>query len=355
MARIVKKTSDTFVHKAVYRFLAIVFALILGGIFILAMGHNPLIVYYKMIDGSLGSLYRITAVLNKAIPLTIIALGISIAFKMHFWNIGGEGQVIMGAFCAAYFALGFPSLPGPLLITIMLAAGFVGGGLWAFIPGWFKAKFGTNETLFTLMLNYIALQWVKFLANGPWKDPGMRGMNEIAKFGENALLPKLFGIHIGWIFALLAALLVHIFMKYSKRGYEIAVIGESENTARYAGMNVKRIIISSVFLSGALCGLVGAIQAGAISKTLSVGISGGMGYTGIVIAWLSGLSAPIIVIVSFLFSAMIQGGSFIETAVGIPQTMANMLQGLILFFVLGSEFFLNYKIIWKKEEGEGAL
>ncbi|MBC7765447.1 MAG: ABC transporter permease, partial [Hyphomonadaceae bacterium] len=326
MLRIVKKQMPSPLKVAGIRTVAVLLSLLTAAALVALLGYDPIKVYTQMILGALGSPYRFTEVLNKAIPLCIIALGISIAFRMKFWNIGAEGQIIMGAFCASFLALKFPTLPQIILLPLMVLAGALGGGLWAFIPAWFKAKFNANETLFTLMLNYIALKWVTYLQYGPWRDPMALGFPKIARFSTNAILPSLFGVHIGWIFALVLVVLVTIFMKYTKKGYEVQVIGESENTARYAGMNVKKIIVQAIFISGALCGLTGMIQASALNNTLSVDIAGGIGFTGIIIAWLAGLSAPVIMVTAFAFSIITQGGSYIQTAMQIPQTIAYMIQ-----------------------------
>jgi ABC-type uncharacterized transport system, permease component len=348
MFRIVKRSGLTRKQVIVYRTVAILSALVAAGIFILALGHNPFAVYASMLNGAFGSLYRFKETIIKAIPLVITSLGICIAFKMKFWNIGAEGQIFMGAFAASYFGLNYPGIPMPLMLLIMAIAGFIVGGIWALIPALFKAQYGTNETLFTLMMNYIALKWVTYLQYGPWKNPEVKGFPLIAKFHQNAWMPKVFGIHAGLIVMLLLVVVIYIFMNYTKKGYEIAVVGESENTARYAGMNIKKIIIFSILLSGGLCGLSGMIQVSGVNHTLGIEVTSGVGYTAIITTWLGQLSAPIILLVSFLFSALVQGGSFIQTAFQIPQAVAQLIQGMILFFVLGSEFFIQYKLAFKE-------
>ncbi|MBE6042959.1 MAG: ABC transporter permease [Clostridium thermopalmarium] len=348
MLRIVKKgeiyKKDSIKIKAI----AIVLSLIVVGIFIFSLGLNPLKVYTSMIEGAFGSEYKIKQTIIKAIPLLITALGISIAFKMQFQNIGGEGQIIMGAFAASCFALNFHNLPKPILLIIMAVSAMIAGGLWAIIPAFLKIKWGTNETIVTLMMNYIALNWITFLQFDLWKDPNAGGFPRIASFNDNAILPKVFGVHIGWIIAIVLTIVTYIFMKYSKKGYEISVLGESESTAKYAGINIKETIITAVFISGGLCGLVGMIQASAVSNTLSVEVTGGVGFTAIIISWLASLSAPIIFITSILFAALVQGGTYIQVAFGIPSAAASVLQGTILFFVLGSEFFIKYSVIFHK-------
>jgi simple sugar transport system permease protein len=328
---------------------AIVLALTAVAFFIMLLGHNPFSVYISMVEGAFGSGYRITETIRKAIPLIIASLGISLAFRLKFWNIGAEGQIMMGAFGATFCALNFQSLPSYILLPVMGISSVICGGIWGAIPAYFRAKFRTNETIFTLMMNYIALKWLTYLQYGPWKDPGALGFPKIPGFTDNAILPAFFGLHIGWIIAIVLIIILHIFVNHTKRGYEINVVGESENTGRYAGMNVKFIIIYTIFLSGGLCGLAGMIEASGVNKTLSVEITRGVGYTAIITSWLSSLRAPVIAVVCLLFAAMIQGGTFIQMAFQIPQSAAQILQGMILFFVLGSEFFIRYRISIIKE------
>ena len=357
MIRIAKRSEVSKNRNVLTRIAAIIMALMLSALFIVFLGHDPLKVYLSMIEGSFGSVYRFKETIISTIPLTITSLGILMAFKMKFWNIGAEGQMIMGAFLASYFALNYPDMNRLALLTLMLVAGAVGGGIWGLIPAYFKSKYGTNEVLFTLMMNYIALKWITYLQYGPWKDKNALGFPKIPNFTSNAVLPKLFGIHVGWLIAIILTAMVYVFIHYTKKGYEINVIGESESTGAYAGMNVRKIILQAMFLGGALAGISGMIQASAVSGTLSVEVTGGVGYTAIIVTWLSGLSAPLIVIVSFLFAILIQGGSYIQTAFQIPQSAAQILQGMILLFVLGSEFFVKYQIIYKniklkKKEGK---
>jgi len=225
------------------------------------------------------------------------------------------------------------------------------GGFWAFIPAIFKAKMGTNETIFTLMMNYIGIKFVTYLQYGPWMDPNANGFPRVAPFSENAILPSILGVHAGWIIAILCTVLIFSLMKYTKLGYEITVVGESFETARYAGMNINKIIIVAMMISGGLCGLVGMIQASAIEKTLVAGISGGYGFTAIITAWLARLNAVATLFVCLVFAMLIQGGAYIQLAMNVPSSVASVVQGTILFFVLGSEFFLQYKIGFTHKQG----
>lgn len=357
--RLVKKADIGARKQTLISITAIFLALFTTGLFILFLGLNPIQVYLAMVNGAFGSTYRLEQTFVNAIPLIITSLGIAIAFKMKFWNIGAEGQIIMGAFCASYLALNYSGLPRPVLLTMMFLGGFLGGAVWGFIPAFFKAKWGTNETIITLMLNYVALKWIIYLQFGPWKDPSVQGFPKIPNFTENAILPKFLGLHIGWVIALVLVGLVYIFMNRSKKGFEIAVLGESVNTARYAGINIFRTIVLAMVLSGGICGLVGMIQASGVNLSLSKEITGGVGYTAIITAWLGALKPHWIVLVSVLFAALIQGSSYIQSAFGLSAASAQLLEAIILFFVLGSEFFSRYKVIleWQgfskaKENGE---
>ena len=341
------KTSECSQKKKIAVQIGAVFAaLIITGLFILAIGHNPINVYFSMLEGALGSAYRVEETIIKIVPLLITALGILVAFKMKFWNIGAEGQILMGAFGASYIALHFNQMPKFVMISLMIAAGMLCGGLWGMITGYLKARFNTNESIITLMMNYIALKWIVYLQYGPWKDPNSLGFPKVVNFSDSAVLPSLFGVHIGWVFALLLIIAIYLFVNYTKMGYEITVLGESENTARYIGINVKKVILTATFISGALAGLTGMIQASAVSNTLNMQVAGGMGYSAIIVAWLSGLSAPMALVTAFLFAILIQGGAYIQTAFQIPQSAADIIQAMILFCVLGSQFFTRYKIIF---------
>ncbi|WP_200805900.1 ABC transporter permease [Desulfonispora thiosulfatigenes] len=352
MIRIAKRSDMNKRKYVTIQITAVLLALLTAAIFIVLLGHNPLEVYSSMLKGAFGSSYRFKETVIKAIPLVITSLGIGIAFKMKFWNIGAEGQIIMGAFLASWVGLSFPDLPKLVLLLLMFIGGFIGGGMWALIPAFLKAKWETNETIVTLMMNYIALKWITYLQFGPWKDPKAMGFPKIPYFSDNGILPDFFGVHLGWVITLVLVVLVYIFMNHSKKGYEIAVLGESENTARYAGISVPKTIILALILSGGLSGITGFIQVSGVSNNLSIQIAGGVGYTAIITTWLAGLSAPVILVVSFLFAVLIQGGAFIQTAFGIPEAAASMLQGIILFFVLGSEFFVRYKVIYDHKQAE---
>lgn len=333
------------------RISAIVISLVLSGAVMALMGYNPLDIFSKIVTTTTSSFTRFSETINKTILLTTLSLGIGVAFRMKFWNIGAEGQLYMGAFGAALAAFGFPDLPAPLLLTMMGLFAFVFGGIWALIPALIKAKFAASETLVTLMMNYIAVSFISYLQYGPWKDPASLGSAKIARFSDNAILPKVFGIHAGWIITLVLVVLITILMKRTKLGYQIDVLGESETTARYAGMNTIKIMFIAVMISGGLCGMAGFMQASAVEKSITDSMSGGLGFTAVITAWLAKLNPPIMVIVSFAFSMLLQSGKSLQV-MGIPSSITEVLQGIIIFFVLASEFFINYKVSFHKNAKE---
>lgn len=354
LLKISKRDNLNKKQELVIRVLAILLSIVCAGLILVIFGLNPISVFKAIIEGAIGTDLRIKQTIIKAIPLIITSLGILVAFKMKFWNIGGEGQIVIGAMAATFVALNFGDMPKPAMLLLMALAAMIAGGFWAFIPAVFKAKMGTNETIFTLMMNYIGIKFVTYLQYGPWMDPNANGFPRVAPFPENAILPSILGVHTGWIIAILCTALIFFLMKYTKLGYEITVVGESFETARYAGMNINKIIIVAMMISGGLCGLVGMIQASAIEKTLVAGISGGYGFTAIITAWLARLNAVATLFVCLVFAMLIQGGAYIQLAMNVPSAVASVVQGTILFFVLGSEFFLQYKVGFTHRLGKQA-
>lgn len=327
-------------------------AILLGGAILRMIDVNPFNAYYNIVVGSLGKKTALRQTVKIAIPLLGTALAIAPCFKMRFWNIGAEGQITAGAVAASYFALYWVGkVPAPVLLVIMGLAGAVAGGIWALIPAFFKAKWGTNETLFTLMMNYIIIGVVKWLQGGPWE--GRKGSQLIPMFKSDAVLPKVFGVHCGWIIVLVLTVLMFIYMRYTKHGYEIAVIGESENTARYAGMNVGRIIMRTMFLSGAIGGLVGFIVASGANTTLYDGVAGGVGFTAITVAWLAQLNPFAMIAISGLLAVLEKGADSLQTLLQVPASISDIITGIFLFCMLGCEFFINFRLILRKKEGHG--
>ena len=330
---------------------SIVVALILGCLPMLLTGTNPAEAYGVIIQGSVSRPVYLRQTIRTAIPLLGCALAIAPCFKMKFWNIGAEGQITMGAMAATYFALyWYNKIPHVPLLIIMALFGALAGGIWAVIPAFFKAKWNTNETLFTLMMNYIAIGIVAWLQGGPWE--GRKGSQLIPMFNDAARLPTVLGINCGWIIALVLVVLMYIYMTKTKQGYEIAVIGDSVNTARYAGMNVGWIIVRTMFLSGAISGLVGFIIVSGSNFTLYSGVANGVGFTSITVAWLSQLNSFAMIAISMILAILEKGSNTLQTRMEVPASIADIITGILLFCMLSCEFFINYKLIFRHKEKE---
>ena len=351
--RLAKRTDIDPKKAWLIRVASIVVALILGCIPMLFTGTNPIEAYSVIVQGSLLRPVYFRQTVKIAIPLLGCALAIAPCFKMRFWNIGAEGQITMGAMCATYFALYWvDKVPSAVLLIIMFLASLAGGGLWALIPAFFKAKWNTNETLFTLMMNYIAIGIVAWLQGGPWE--GRKGSQIIPMFDDAARLPDLFGVHIGWIFVLVLVVLMHIYMNKTKQGYEIAVIGDSQNTARYAGMNVGAIIMRTMFISGAISGFVGFMTVSGANYTLYSGVADNVGFTAITVAWLSQLNAFAMIFISMLLAVISKGANTLQTRLQVPASISDIITGILLFTMLSCEFFINYRLIFRKKGEEEA-
>lgn len=332
---------------------SIIIALLLGTIPMMLTGNNPLEAYKIIVAGSLSRPIYLKQTIKIAIPLLGCALAIAPCFKMKFWNIGAEGQITIGAISASYFALFFANkIPHVPLLLVMFIAGAITGGIWALIPAFFKAKWNTNETLFTLMMNYIAIGIVSWLQGGPWE--GRKGSQIIPMFSQNARLPMLFGVHVGWVIVLVIVVLMYIYMNKTKQGYEIAVIGDSVNTARYAGMNVGYIMMRTMFLSGAISGLVGFIVVSGANYTLYKGVANGVGFTAITVAWLSQLNSFAMILISMILAILKKGANTLQTKLQVPASIADIITGILLFCMLSCEFFINYIIIFRTKENKEA-
>ncbi len=349
LIRLAKRTNMDPKKVWLIRASSIIIALILGCIPMLFTGNNPIEAYKIIIQGSLSRPIYLKQTIKIAIPLLGCALAIAPCFKMKFWNIGAEGQITMGAIFATYFALFYVNkIPRIPLLLIMFVVAAIAGGLWALIPAFFKAKWNTNETLFTLMMNYIAIGIVAWLQGGPWE--GRKGSQIIPMFDKAARLPTVFGVHCGWIIVLVLVVFMYIYMNKTKQGYEIAVIGDSVNTARYAGMNVGYIMMRTMFLSGAISGIVGFIVVSGANFTLYKGVANGVGFTSITVAWLSQLNSFAMIFISMILAVLSKGANTLQTKLQIPASIADIVTGVLLFCMLSCEFFINYQIIFRQKE-----
>jgi len=333
------------------RGLGLLAALSLGAVIIVSLGHNPLAVYNEMINAAFGGRIGFNQTVRIFVPLLGAALAVGLAFKMRFWNIGAEGQILAGGIAATYIALFHSAhMPRFMLLVAMGLAAAAAGGLWGLIPAFFRARWGTNETLFTLMLNYVALGIIVYLQSVPsWRREGELHPI-IDMFPSAARLPQVGGIHIGWIMVFVLTGLVYFYLAKSKQGYQLTVVGESENTARYAGMNVRRIIMRTMLLSGAIAGVVGFWQVSGADFTLNETTAGGVGFTAIIVAWLARLNPFVMVFVAAGIAILERGAVRIQTIFSIPATIASVLIGIILFAMLACEFFVQYRVIFNKKE-----
>lgn len=329
--------------------LSILCALLFCALFMLLGGVNPITVYHKMLMGAFGSTYGISETVVKAIPLLLCGLGVAAAYRMSLWNIGAEGQFIMGAIGAASVVILFPDLPGVLYIPAMVVAGMVGGAVWGLCTAIPKAYFGVNELITSLMLNYVALLFLDYLVYGPWRDPNGFNFPGSKPFELNQQLLTLFGsrIHLGLIFGLIAVVLFSFFINHTRWGYEMRVIGANRDAASYAGINITKQILVVMLISGGLAGLAGASEVSGVTHRLMYGISPGYGYTAIIVAWIAKLNPWGMVVSAVLFGGLIVGGYSVQT-LGLPSAMSLMLQGAILFFLIGGEMLARFKVVRKQ-------
>lgn len=356
LMHIVKRDAVPLGKSILIRLAAILLSLIVCAVvIILITRYNPIEVYKAIVKGAVGTQRRVWATMKETFTLLLVALALVPAFKMKFWNIGAEGQMLVGAVATATIMIYFgDKLPGWLLIICMVSASLVAGIIWGIIPAVFKARWNTNETLFTLMLNYVALQIVN-LCITYWENPaGSNKVGTINAATQSGWLSETFGTY-GWhiIVAVAVMVLMFIYMKYSKHGYEIAVVGESENTAKYAGINVRKVIIRTMAISGAIAALAGFLTVSGADHTIKAETAGGRGFTAIIVAWLAHLNPFMMLIISFFLTFLSKGSAEIATKFNLNESFADVITGIILFFILGCEFFINYQVKFRKK-GEKA-
>ena len=335
---------------------AIVLALIVCALVtMLLTGENPISIYGTIFYGAFGTARKFWVTFQNLAVLLGISLAVTPAFKMRFWNIGAEGQVLIGCLAtAACMIVLVDKLSNGVLILVMLVAAIAAGSLWGFLPSFFKAKWNTNETLFTLMMNYIATQLAAFFII-VWEVP--KGAGKIGIINQNSeagWLPVIGGKQYLLTILVVAVMtiLMYIYLNYSKHGYEIAVVGESQRTASYAGIKVERVIIRTMVLSGAVCGLMGLLLTAGTDHTLTTTIVGGRGFTAVMVSWLAKFNPIVMVFTSLLLVVLSRGASEISSVFSLNHSFADILTGIILFFIIGSEFFLTYKVSLRKSKKE---
>ncbi|MBK8903588.1 MAG: ABC transporter permease [Anaerolineaceae bacterium] len=330
---------------------SVLIAFVIAGIILKLIGGQPLVVLRFFFNATFGSWPVFSDTLVKASPLIMVGLACTVAFKMKLWNIGAEGQFYIGAFAASLVVLVplvGPETPRFIVITMMVIMGMLGGAIWGFFPGYLKARYQVNEIITTLMLNYVAILWNNFWIFDRWSDAGFQ-MTPV--FERNAWLPRLadyarevsafagITLHLGIVFGVVAAVAVWWILERSRWGYEIKLIGDNPNAAKYAGINITRNIVFVMMLSGGLAGLAGMAEISGVVHRLQERISPGYGFTGIIVAWLAKLNPFAVIIVSILFGALIVAGREIQ-----PSGLSNLLQGIVLFMVISSDVLLRYKI-----------
>lgn len=343
-----KRESITIGEKVIIYIAALLLALVVCAAVIVGLVHmNPLNVYLAIFDGAFGSSRRIWITIRDTLVLLCIAVGLAPAFKMRFWNIGAEGQVLIGgvvsAACMIYLG---DKVPGIVLLLLMFVGSIAGGMIWGMIPTFFKTRWNTNETLFTLMMNYVAMQVVTFCICF-WENPkGSNSVGIINQATQAGWLPSVAGNAYIWnaVIVLTLTIVMFIYLKYSKQGYEIAVVGESDSTARYAGINVGKVMMRTMAISGAICGIAGFILVSGSGHTISTSTANGRGFTAIIVAWMAKFNTVVMILIAFGLVFMEKGAMQIASQYGLNENASSIMLGIILFFLLGAEFFINYKV-----------
>ena len=330
---------------------AIVIALLLSAVVIMLLTQkDPIEIYKAMFEGAFGSSNRIWNLLQQLSMLLCVSLAVTPAFKMKFWNIGAEGQVLVGGLATVSVMMFFgDKMSLPVLLITMIAASIFAGIIWALLPAVAKALWNTNETLFTLMMNYVAIQLIAYFLKKFVKS-GSGVLTPMPEYGLPILADKPYLLNI--IIVAILTVMVYIYLKYSKQGYEISVVGESENTAKYIGINVKKVIIRTLIISGALCGIAGLLLVGGTDHTISTTTAGGRGFTAIMVSWLAKFNPIVMILTSFIIVFLERGAEQVSSQFRISSSISDIVTGIILFFIIGCEFFLQYKIVFSKHRKE---
>ena len=332
---------------------AIVLALIVCAIVTTALtGEDPIGVYKTMFAGAFGTQRKAWILGQNLAILLCVSLAVTPAFKMRFWNVGGEGQILAGGLAtAACMILLGDKVPNWLLIVLMILASIAAGAIWGGIPAICKAKWNTNETLFTLMMNYVATQLVAYFVI-LWEVP--KGAGKIGIINQDTQagwLPQIgsYKYLLNIIIVAVLTVVMYFYLKRSKQGYEISVVGESERTARYVGINVGKVIVRTMMISGGLCGFAGLLLVGGTDHTITTTVAGGRGFTAVMVAWLAKFNPLVMVFTSLLLVFLSRGASEITTIYGLNHSFGDILTGIILFFIIGSEFFISYRLSFLKQ------
>ena len=355
MIHISKRGELTPLRALGIRLAAILIGIILCSILTtVTTGVSPSEVGKAVVTGSFGTMRKTWIFLQKTSILLLISLAVTPAFKMRCWNLGAEGQVLIGAMAAAAcMVLMEGKASNGAVIAAMTVSSVLAGAIWAAVPGFFKARFNTNETLFTLMMNYVATQIVAFFCV-EWENP--KGSCQIGVINQKSNLgwfPQLVNRYLLVIVvAAVAVILMYFYLRYSKHGYELAVVGESERTARYVGIKVEKVIVRTMLLSGAVCGITGLLLVGSINHTVSTTLAGGQGFTAVMVSWLAQFNPLSMILASALLIVLGTGANELATSCGLNASFGDILTGVLIFCIIGSEFFVNYRIHFSKKHRE---
>ena len=338
----------TVIYRTVVIILAVLIAVLMGAAILAAIGADVLKVYRVILTEPLKNISLISEVLIRAIPLTIIALGISTAYRSGFINIGAEGQMAMGIIAAAAVSLALPDLPKPVLLPLVLLAGIAGGAVWGFIPGILRAKLDVSELLSTVMLNYIAAQFYTFCLRGPMLDPAEKtaggvGTPQTMRLTRSIWLDRIIPgtrLHTGIFIAIGLAVIIYLLLWKTPFGYKLRAAGAQERAARYGGINVPVCLVISICISGALAGLAGAVEIAGVHRRAIEGITGGYGFSGIVVALFGGLHPAGILPAAFFFGLLLVGADMTQRMAGVPANMVQVLQGIIILVIIAARMVL---------------
>jgi general nucleoside transport system permease protein len=328
-------------------FIAAVLTVITGIILFSALGRDPFLALYTFFIRPLASTYGLAELAIKATPLVLCAIGLSVGFRGNVWNIGAEGQLTMGAICGGGVALAVYGNEGPWLLPLMMLAGAAGGMAWGAIPALLRNRFNANEILVSLMLSYVAIQILGYLVHGPWRSPEGYNFPETRLFGDDGLMPVLVAgtrLHAGVFLALAAVVAVWVYMARTFSGFQVAVVGQAPAAAAYAGYSQKRVVWLSFLISGGLAGLAGITEVSGTIGQLQPVISPGYGFAAIIVAFLGRLHPVGVLLASLLMSLMYLGGESLQMNLKLPLAVTGVFQGLLLFYVLGSDVLIRYRV-----------
>jgi general nucleoside transport system permease protein len=346
-----KRLYSSFKIRTGITLLSILTALIIGGVFFLIIGINPFEVYKSIVTNVFFNTYAWEDLFLKTSPLLLTGIAVALAANLKIWNIGADGQFYMGTLGATWVALNYGEvLSSASIIPIMFLAAVFAGSLWALLPAIFRAQFGVNEIITTLLMNYIAMSWVDYLIFGSWRDPKSNNFPVTAEFSESTFLPTLMNssVHVGILIALVVILLVYLLLRKTNLGVQITIAGDNPDAGLYSGINIKRLIVIILVMSGAIAGVAGMLEVAGTHHRLQQNISLGYGYTGIIIAWLARNHPLGVIFYAFFMAVVFVGGENLQISFGLPKAMIDLFQGIILFCVLGMEIFAEYRLKIKR-------